>query len=134
MRRAPAQWAWLDAQVMRAAHEEQLAEHGGGGGVRDEGWFESAMNRPLHLAQEGQPDAAALAAAYGFGLARHRPFVDGNPRSVFLAVELFLTLNGWDLAADDAQCVLTLLALDAGELAEEAFAQWLRDHLRARQR
>ena len=134
MSQAPTQWVWLDAQVMRAIHEEQLAEHGGGGGVRDEGLFELAMNRPLHLAQAGQPDAAALAAAYGFGLAYHRPFADGNPRTVFVAVELFLNLNGWDLAADDAQCVLTLLALDASDLAEDEFAQWLRDHLRARQR
>jgi death-on-curing protein len=134
MSQAPAPWGWLDAQVMRAVHEEQLAEHGGDGGVRDEGLFELAMNRPLHLAHQGQPDAAALAAAYGFGLARHRPFADGNQRTVFVAVELFLTLNGWDLAADDAQCVMTMLALDAGDLAEDEFAQWLREHLRARER
>lgn len=134
MSQAPAQWVWLDAQVMRAVHEEQLAEHGGDGGVRDEGLFELAMKRPLHLAQAGQPDAAALAAAYGFGLAHHRPFTDGNPRTAFVAAGLFLTLNGWDLAADDAQCVLTMLALAAGHLSEDEFAQWLRDHLRARQR
>jgi len=134
MSQAPTSWVWLDAQVMRAVHEEQLAEHGGGGGVCDEGQFELAMNRPLHLAHHGQPDAAALAAAYAFGLARHHPFVDGNRRTAFVAVELFLTLNGWDLAADDAQCVMTMLALLAGDLAEDEFAAWLRDHLQARQR
>jgi death-on-curing protein len=134
MSQALTQWVWLDAQVMRAVHEEQLAEHGGGGGVGDEGLFESAMNRPLHLAHHGQPDAAALAAAYGFGLARKHPFVDGNKGSAFVAVELFLTLNGWNLAADDAQCVLTMLDLAAGDLAEDEFAQWLREHLQARQR
>ena len=134
MSQAPTPWVWLDAQVMRAVHEEQLAEHGGGGGVGDEGLFESAMNRPLHLAHHGQPDAAALAAAYGFGLARHHPFVDGNRRTAFVAVELFLNLNGWCLAADDAQCVMTMLALVAGDLAEDEFAPWLRDHLQARQR
>jgi death-on-curing protein len=78
--------------------------------------------------------AAALAAAYGFDLARKQPFVDGNQRSAFVAVELFLTLNGWNLAADDAQCVVTMLALTAGDLAEDEFAQWLREHLQARQR
>jgi death on curing protein len=134
MSQAQTQWVRLDAQVMRALHEEQLAEHGGGGGVRDEGLFELAMNRPLHLAHHGQPDAAALAAAYGFDLARKQPFVDGNQRSAFVAVELFLTLNGWKLAADDAQCVMTMLALTAGDLAEDEFAQWLREHLQARQR
>jgi death-on-curing protein len=134
MSSVPSAWVWLDAQVMRAVHEEQLAEHGGGSGVRDEGLFESAMNRPLHLAQYGDPDAAALAAAYGFGLARNHPFVDGNKRTAFVAVELFLALNGWDLVADDAQCVMTMLALAAGDLSEEEFAQWLREHLQDRQR
>lgn len=124
-------WTWLDAAVMRAVHEEQLAEHGGASGVRDEGLFESAMNRPLNLVTYGEPDVAALAAAYGFGLARNRPFIDGNKRTAFVAVELFLVLNGWDLLADDAQCVLQMLALAAGELSEDEFADWLRQHIRA---
>ena len=117
---------------MRAVHEEQLAEHGGGSGVRDAGLFESAMQRPLQLAEYGQPDVAALAAAYGFGLARNHPFVDGNKRVAFVAVELFLALNGWDLVADDAQCVITLVALAAGHLSEQDFAHWVRQHLQAR--
>ena len=132
---SPAQkaWVWLNAQVLRAVHEEQLAEHGGGSGVRDEGLFESAINPPLNLAVYGDPDVAALAAAYGFGLARKHPFVDGNKRTAFVAVELFLALNGWDLMADDAQCVLTMLALAAGDLGEDELAQWLRAHIQPRQ-
>ena len=122
-------WIWLNAQVLRAAHEEQLSEHGGGSGVRDEGLFESAINRPVNLAAYGEPDAAALAAAYGFGLARNHPFIDGNKRTAFVAVELFLHLNGWTLQADDAQCVLTMLALAAGELPEDAYAEWLRQNI-----
>lgn len=133
MTSTPRDWVWLNAQVLRAVHEEQLAEHGGGSGVRDEGLFESAVNRPLNLLAYGQPDAAALAAAYGFGLARNHPFVDGNKRTAFVAVELFLALNGWDLLADDAQCVLTMLALAAGDLGEDEFAHWLRSHLQPRQ-
>ena len=132
---SPAQkaWVWLNAQVLRAVHEEQLAEHGGGSGVRDEGLFESAIHRPVNLAAYGEPDVAALAAAYGFGLARNHPFVDGNKRTAFVAVELFLALNGWDVLADDAQCVLTMLALAAGDLGEDDFAQWLRTHIQPRQ-
>ncbi len=126
-------WVWLDAAVMRAVHEEQLAEHGGAGGVRDEGLFESAMSRPLNLMAYAEPDAAALAAACGFGLARNHPFIDGNKRTAFVAVELFLVLNGWELLADDAQCVLQMLALAAGDMSEEEFAEWLRQHTRARQ-
>ena len=125
-------WVWLDAQVMLAVHEEQLAEHGGGSGVRDQGLFESALSRPLNLVAYGDPDVAALAAAYGFGLARNHPFVDGNKRTAFVAVELFLVLNGWALTADDAGCVLTMLALAAGELSEDGFAQWLRKHIQPR--
>ena len=133
MTTAPKAWVWLNAQVMHAVHEEQLAEHGGGSGVRDEGLFESALSRPLNLAAYGEPDVAALAAAYGYGLARNHPFVDGNKRTAFVAVELFLALNGWDLLADDAQCVLTMLALDAGDLGEDEFAHWLRTHIQPRQ-
>lgn len=130
---ASGNWIWLDAQVLRAVHQEQLSEHGGGGGVRDEGLFESALNRPLNLAAYGEPDAAALAAAYGFGLARNHPFIDGNKRTAFVAVALFLYLNGWVLQADDAQCVLTMLALAAGDLTEDAYAQWLHERIQPRQ-
>lgn len=114
---------------MLAVHGEQLAEHGGGAGVRDQGLFESAMQRPRHLADYGQPDAAALAAAYGYGLARNHPFVDGNKRAAFVAVELFLALNGWELTAADADCVVAMMALAEGQLTEEAFAHWVREHL-----
>jgi death-on-curing protein len=121
---------WLDAAVLRAVHQEQLAEHGGVGGVRDAGLFESALARPRNLAVHSRPDVADLAAAYGFGIARNHPFVDGNKRTAFVAVELFLALNGFELQADDADCVLTLLALAGGELDEAAFAAWVRSHLR----
>lgn len=133
MSAGPRDWVWLHAQVMLAVHEEQLSEHGGGSGVRDQGLFESALSRPLNLVVYGDPDVAALAAAYGFGLARNHAFVDGNKRTAFVAVELFLALNGWDLIASDAQCVLTMLALAAGDLSEEEFAQWLRAHIQVRQ-
>ncbi|MEY4750755.1 MAG: hypothetical protein RIQ60_2969 [Pseudomonadota bacterium] len=121
-------WVWLDIDVMRAVHDEQLAEHGGAGGERDTGLFESALARPKNLALYGQPDAADLAAAYGYGLARNHPFVDGNKRTAFVAVELFLVLNGFQLLADDASCILTMLSLAAGDLEEAAFADWLRQH------
>lgn len=127
-------WVWLDAAVLRAVHEEQLAEHGGASGTRDEGLFESALARPRNLAAYGSPDAAALAAAYGWGLARNHPFVDGNKRTAFVAIELCLLLNGQQLVADDAACVLTTLALAAGELTEDELAAWLRRHMMARER
>lgn len=125
-------WHWLSADVLLAVHEEQLAEHGGAAGVRDLGLFESALARPQNLAAHGDPDVAALAASYGVGLARNHPFVDGNKRTAFVAVELFLALNGHALVADDATCVLTLLAVAAGTLDEAAFAAWLRTHSRPR--
>ncbi|MEY8877470.1 MAG: type II toxin-antitoxin system death-on-curing family toxin [Leptothrix sp. (in: b-proteobacteria)] len=127
-------WIWLDTDVLRAVHDEQLVEHGGAVGVRDEGLFESALSRPRNLAADGEPDAADLAAAYGHGLAKNRPFVDGNKRTAFVAVELFLTVNGFRLAADDSSCILTMLALAAGDLDEPTFADWLRGHIARRAR
>ena len=126
------EWVWLDADVLRAVHEEQLAEHGGAAGTRDDGLFESALARPQNLVAYGNPDAADLAAAYGFGIARNHPFVDGNKRTAFVAVELFLDLNGLELVAGDADCVLTMLAVAAGQMDETALARWLRQHCRAR--
>ena len=112
----------------------QLAEHGGGAGVRDAGLLDSALGKPLHLSHYGEPppDVAALAASYGYGISRNHPFVDGNKRTGFVAAELFLRLNGWALTADDASCVLTMLAVAAGDITEEAFAAWLREHAVAR--
>lgn len=121
-------WIWLSADVLRAVHEEQLAEHGGAPGTRDEGLFESALARARNLAAYGQPDAAARAAAYGYGIARSHPFVDGNKRTAWVATELFLWLNGLALQAADADCVLTMLGVAAGSVDEMAFAQWLRGH------
>lgn len=126
-------WRWLDATVLTAVHDMQLAEHGGGAGVRDATLFESALARPRQLASYGQPDAPALAAAYGYGIARNHPYVDGNKRTAFVATELFLRLNGWQLTASDADCVLTMLAVAAGDLSEEQFAAWLREHAQPRQ-
>lgn len=125
-------WVWLEAGVLRLVHHEQLAEHGGAAGVRDEGLFESALARPRQLAHYGQPDFADLAAAYAFGLARNHPFVDGNKRTAFVAMELFLDRNGHALVADDVECVLVMLAVAEGKLDEAGFADWIRSHTQPR--
>ena len=125
----PGDWVWIAVDVAVAAHAEQLAEHGGGEGVRDMRLLESAMARPQNLASYGEPDAAELAAAYAFGIARNHPFVDGNKRTAAVVSETFLILNGRSLAASDAELVVAFLALAAGELSEEEMADWFRDHL-----
>jgi death on curing protein len=124
-------WAWVAVEVAMAAHAEQLAEHGGGAGVRDMRLLESAMARPKNLAGYGDPDAADLAAAYAFGIARNHPFADGNKRTAAVVSETFLTLNGHALGCSDAELVVAFLALAAGELSEEELADWFRGHLRA---
>jgi death-on-curing protein len=122
-------WIWVALEVAQAAHLEQLAEHGGGAGVRDGRLLESAMARPQNLSVYGEPDAAALAAAYAFGIARNHPFVDGNKRTAAVVSETFLVLNGFQLNATDAELVVAFLALAAGELAEDELADWFRQHL-----
>lgn len=120
---------WMDANVALAIHDEQLVEHGGASGIRDANAFESAMARPLNLAAHGEPDAAAFAAAYAFGLARNHAFVDGNERTAYVVAEIFLALNGKRLASSDAEGILTFVALAAGDLSEAALADWFRGHL-----
>lgn len=112
-----------------AAHAEQLAEHGGGEGVRDAGLLESAMARPQNLALCGEPDIAELAASYAFGIARNHPFIDGNKRTAAVVSETFLVLNGGVLLATDAELVVAFLALAAGELSEDELTDWFREHL-----
>lgn len=124
-------WIWVALAVAEAAHAEQLAEHGGGEGVRDAGLLESAMARPQNLELYGEPDAAALAAAYAFWIARNHPFVDGNKRTAAVVSETFLMLNGHSLVATDAEHVVAFLALAARELSEEELADWFRQHLAA---
>ncbi|MFP5460738.1 MAG: type II toxin-antitoxin system death-on-curing family toxin [Gammaproteobacteria bacterium] len=122
-------YVWIDDEVIDAVHEAQLAEHGGLVGIRDSGLLESALARPRNLAGYGSPDLADCAAAYGFGIARNHPFLDGNKRTAFVAMELFLALNGQSLVADDADCVLTMLGVAAGDIDEPSLAEWLRQRM-----
>jgi death on curing protein len=125
------EWTWIDRDVLLAAHDEQLQEHGGATGIRDEGLFDSALARPQNLAAYGEPDTSALAASYAFGLAKNHAFVDGNKRIALVALELFLELNGFELAAEDAQCVIVILSLASGAFSEDDLAAWIRRHLKA---
>ncbi|KAA5601194.1 type II toxin-antitoxin system death-on-curing family toxin [Blastochloris sulfoviridis] len=120
---------WLDVEIVLDIHAEQLALFGGAEGLRDRGLLESALARPLNKFAYGESDLAALAAAYGYGLARNHPFVDGNKRMAFAAIVVFLGLNDRDLRADPAEAAAAILALAAGEVGEEGLARWIGDRL-----
>lgn len=120
---------WLEAAEAMAIHDRQLAEHGGGTGVRDAGMLESALGRPINRWSYGEDDRCALAAAYAFGIARNHPYVDGNKRTAWVLARLFLALNGVRIAFAPEDAIRTVLALAAGELSEEELADWFRGHL-----
>jgi death-on-curing protein len=122
-------WVWVNRKALELLHDESLAEHGGAPGLRDEGLLESALARPVNLAYCGEPDFAALAASYGVGLAKNHPFIDGNKRVALLAVGMFLYLNGYRLRASQAEATTTMLNVAAGDITEDAFAEWLRAHV-----
>ena len=125
-----ASFVFLDRAVVLAIHEEQLAQHGGGLGVRDEGLLDSALARPLNrAAYDDSADCAALAADYAFGIAKNHPFIDGNKRTAFVAMELCLELNGFTLVADDEAALMAMLKLASGEMTEDEFAMWIRTNL-----
>ncbi len=115
---------WLSRQLILAIHDEQLAEHGGALGVRDDGLLDSALARPLNRAGYGDPDVAELAAVYA--IARNHPFLDGNKRTAYVALETFLALNGCAFPVSDADAVLVTLAMAAGEMDDEEFTAWVR--------
>ena len=125
-------WRWVDRQALLLLHGESVAEHGGAAGVRDAGLLDSALGRSLNLAAHGTPDATDLAASYCVGLAKNHPLVDGNKRAAFLAVGLFLYLNGYRLQATQTEATLRMLAVADGSQTESEFATWLRAHIAAR--
>ena len=119
-------WHWLVEGVVIAVHAEQIAEHGGSDGIRDRGLLSSALDRPRNLAGYGMPTVFDQAAAYAFGIMQNHPFIDGNKRTGFLAVYVFLALNGWKLIAAEASAVEAALALASGRMSEAEFAGWLK--------
>lgn len=120
---------WLDQQALLLLHEESLSTFGGAAGLRDEGLLDSALHRPRNLHElGGVSDLSALAAAYAHGLSRNHPFVDGNKRAAFVAIGVFLAINGRRLTASPVEAVVAMTALAAGELDEPTLAAWIRRH------
>lgn len=125
-------WRWVRADVVHAIHDAQLAEHGGPPGLRDEGGLEPALAWPCNKATYGKVDAAALAAAYAFGLVRNHLFADGNKRTGWVVARVFLADNGYRLQFDPADAVRTVEALAAGKLSESELAAWFRARISSR--
>lgn len=122
-------FVWLSLAAVLAIHDEQIAEHGGLTGVRDMGLVESALSRPQLKSQYGEGGLAPLAAAYAYGLAKNHPFLDGNKRTAYVAMETFLGLNGAAFLATDEDATITFLRLASGEVSEEELAAWIGVHL-----
>lgn len=116
---------WLQRRVLLAVHEKLLAEHGGSAGLRDQEMLDSALERPKNKWHYENADSFTLAAAYAFGLAKNHPFADGNKRTAFMAAYIFLHRNGYRFNAPEAEVVVTVTALAAGEITEQDFAVWL---------
>ncbi|HLZ91107.1 MAG TPA: type II toxin-antitoxin system death-on-curing family toxin [Candidatus Acidoferrum sp.] len=124
---------WIDRRAMLHLHSASLAEHGGLAGIRDETLLDSALHRPRdRFAYESKADVFAVAAAYGFGLAKNHAFHDGNKRVAFLAIGLFLSLNGYRLVCDQLDAIRTIMSLAAGNLEEDPLAACIREHAVAR--
>jgi death on curing protein len=117
---------WLRWRIVASFHFEQILQHGGSRGVRDRGLIESALARPVNKWQYESTDVFALAAAYGFGIAKYHGFEDGNKRTAFVALYTFLGLNGYDLDASEPEVVRVMTAVADGTLPEEGIAEWIR--------
>jgi len=121
---------WLLRSVVLAVHEEQLAQYGGMPGIRDENLLESALARPRNLYAYGNPTLVELGAAYAAGITRNHPFLDGNKRTGFLSMFIFLARNGVELTATQAEATAAMLALAEGSIAEDQLVRWIEDHTR----
>lgn len=118
---------WLTRQALEAIHDEQLIEHGGLSGIKDENALEASLARPLHKAAYETLDIHDLAAAYLFGIVRNHPFSDGNKRTGFLAAYTFLFINGFQIDATNAEVVQFVMDVAAGLIGEDNAARWFRD-------
>ena len=117
---------WLTRELLLAVHDEQIAEHGGAAGIRDMSLLESAVARPLNHAGYGGADVAELGALYALAIARNHPFVDGNKRTAFVALETFLLLNGLELTASDPEATVMMLDMATGTVSDATFIEWVR--------
>jgi death-on-curing protein len=117
---------WISKKALLLLHEESLATFGGAAGLRDEGLLDSALARPQNThAYDPDSTLADLAASYGFGIAKNHGFVDGNKRAAFLAIGVFLAINGFKLVADQVDAIRTIFAVAAGELDEKGLSGWI---------
>jgi death-on-curing protein len=124
---------WISKKALLLLHEESLAEFGGARGLRDDGLLDSALARPRNAhAYNDETTLAQLAASYGFGIARNHPFIDGNKRSAFMSIGLFLMINGHRLAADQTDAITTILGVANGDIDERALSAWIAAHLAVR--
>ena len=122
---------WVEKEALLLLHTKGLARFGGVEGIRDEGLLDSALARPRNAFHHDRlNDIAGLAASYAFGLAKNHPFADGNKRAAFMAVGLFLGVNGWELNAEPVDAIRAVVALAGGEIGEGEFAAWLRLHIK----
>ena len=128
-------WVWIEESVVLAIHQEQLAEHGGAVGIRDKTLLESALARSRNVVAylpAGEVDAATLAAAMAFGIIKNHPFLDGNKRTGYVLLEVFLLLNGYELTAEDTDCVTAIMDVASGAHSEAELALWIRSHMRSK--
>ncbi|MDV7341815.1 type II toxin-antitoxin system death-on-curing family toxin [Terasakiella sp. A23] len=122
-------YIWVKKTVVLALHDEQILEHGGQPGLRDEGLLDSALMRPINRDNYEGGEISTVAAAYGYGITRNHPFFDGNKRISLVVTELFLTLNGFTLEADDGACLDMFLRLAQGSLSERSFSVWIEGNI-----
>ena len=121
---------WVDRAIVVAIHSDQIRQHGGSYGIRDEAALESALGRPINRWHySADVDLSELAAAYGFAIAKNHAFIDGNKRAAFQTMYVFLGLNGWRIRAAEDDVVATIERVAAGSVSEADLAEWLREHI-----
>lgn len=117
---------WVSQTTAIAIHADQLAQHGGRSGIRDENLLSASLARPRHLLAYGSPNIFDLAAAYGYGIAKNHPFIDGNKRTAFVVMAIFLELNGYMLDVPEPEVVVVMEQLSTNQETQESLSEWLK--------
>ena len=124
------EYIWIIEPMVEVIHDDQINEHGGSYGIRDKGLLDSALARPKNIcAYEQNYSLSSLAASYGFGIAKNHPFIDGNKRTAFQVMFVFLKINGKTLQAPETEVVIIMENLANGTIDESELSEWIEEHL-----
>ena len=107
-------------------NKQTTEKHGGLNKIREVSLLESAISNPQNLYYYKNKDIYILAAGYAVSIIKNHPFLDGNKRTGFLAMDLFLRLNGLTIKFRQKETVEAMIKVATNEIQLDDLSIWLK--------